>query len=98
MRYSLNDSLVKTKTFQGGLYAVCAVRNLTPGGDGSEIFDTWQRFNRWLSESKYVDADHQWLEEHLHFNDEFEHTGGMDLYMPIAPKESFSVVDKEIAY
>jgi AraC family transcriptional regulator len=67
---------------------VCAVRDLNPGGDGSGIFNTWQRFNRWLSESKYVAADHQWLEEHLHFNDEFEHTGGMDLYMPIAPKVS----------
>jgi len=82
------DSLVKTKTFQGGLYAVCAVRDLTPGGDGSGIFNTWQRFNRWLSESKYVAAGHQWLEEHLHFNDEFEYIGGMDLYMPIAPKVS----------
>jgi AraC-like DNA-binding protein/DNA gyrase inhibitor GyrI len=96
--FVVNDSLVKTKTFQGGLYAVCAVRNLTPGGDGSEIFDTWQRFNRWLSESKYVAAAHQWLEEHLHFNDEFEHTGGMDLYMPIVPKESISRIEKEIVF
>lgn len=94
----VNDSLVKTKTFQGGLYAVCGVKNLTGGGDGSEIYDTWQRFSRWISESKYVAADHQWLEEHLHFNDEFEHTGGMDLYMPIAPKESISKIEKEIVF
>lgn len=94
----VNDSLVKTKTFQGGLYAVCGVKNLTGGGDGSEIFDTWQRFSRWINESKYVAADHQWLEEHLHFNDEFEHTGGMDLYMPIAPKESISKIEKEIVF
>ncbi len=93
----VNDSLVKTKTFQGGLYAVCGVKNLT-GGDGSEIHDTWQRFSRWINESKYVAADHQWLEEHVHFNDEFEHTGGMDLYMPIAPKESISRIQKEIVF
>lgn len=92
----VNDSLVKTKIFQGGLYAVCGVKNLAPGGDGSEIHDTWQRFNRWLNESKYVHGDHQWLEEHLHFNDKLEHTGGMDLYMPIAPKESLSRIEKEI--
>ncbi len=82
----VNDSLVKTKTFQGGLYAVCGVKNLIAGGDGSGIYDTWQRFSKWLKESKYKAAEHQWLEEHLHFNDEFEHTGGMDLYMPIAPR------------
>jgi len=86
----VNDDLVKTKMFQGGLYAVCGVRNLVPGGDGSEIGDTWQRFGRWIKESKYVIGNHQWLEEHLHFNDDFEHTGGMDLYMPIAPKEGLS--------
>jgi AraC-like DNA-binding protein/DNA gyrase inhibitor GyrI len=95
---AVNDDLVKTKTFQGGLYAVCGVKNLTPGGNGTEIGDTWQRFNRWLSESKYAMGDHQWLEEHLHFNDDFEHTGGMDLYMPIAPKEILSNTEKEIVF
>ncbi len=94
----VNDSLVRAKTFEGGLYAVCGVKNLTGGGDGSEIQDTWQRLNKWINESKYVSADHQWLEEHLHFNDEFEHTGGMDLYMPIAPKESLSRLEKEIVF
>ncbi len=88
----VNDSLVKTKTFEGGLYAVCGVKNLAGGEDGSGIYDTWQRFTKWINESKYVAADHQWLEEHLHFNDEFEHTGGMDLYMPIAPKDSISKI------
>ena len=91
--FVVNDSLVKTKTFQGGLYAVCAVRDLVPDGDGSEIYEAWQRLNKWLRESKYVAADHQWLEEHLSFNDEFEHTGGMDLYMPIAPKEKVSRIE-----
>lgn len=95
------DPVTGTVTFitaQGGLYAVCGVKNLIGGGDGSEIYDTWQRFSRWINESKYVAADHQWLEEHLHFNDEFEHTGGMDLYMPIAPKESISKIEKEIVF
>ncbi len=35
-------------------------------------------------------------EEHLHFNDEFEYTGGIDLYMPIDPKEGISRIEKEI--
>jgi len=96
--FVVNDELVKTKTFKGGHYAVCTVRGLTPSGDGSAIFDTWQRFNKWLSESKYTAGNHQWLEEHLNFNDEFEYTGGMDLYMPIAPKESLSRTDKEIVF
>lgn len=94
----VNDSLVKTKTFEGGLYAVCGVRDLTGGGDGSEIYDTWQRFSKWIKESRYVAGSHQWLEEHLHFNDEFEHTGGIDLYMPIAPRESISEIEKEIVF
>lgn len=87
----VNDSLVKTKTFHGGLYAVCGVKDLIPGGDGSEIPVAWQRLCRWVNDSKYVAADHQWLEEHLHFNDEFEHTHGMDLYMPIAPRVKHNV-------
>jgi hypothetical protein len=33
-----------------------------------------------------LDHHHQWLEEHLHFNEQFEHTGGIDLYMPITLK------------
>ncbi len=92
----VNDSLVKTKMVDGGLYAVCGVRNLVGGGDGAEISTTWQRFSQWISESKYVIADHQWLEEHLNFNDEFEHTGGMDLYMPISPKAAIAAQEKEI--
>lgn len=56
------------------------------------------KFNRWLNEGKYVSADHQCLEEHLYFNHEFEHTGGMDLYMPIASKESITGIKKEIVF
>jgi AraC family transcriptional regulator len=82
--YAVNDSLVKTKTFPGGLYAVCGVKNFTAGDDGAAIFQTWRRFSRWLKDSKYTHGNHQWLEEHLHFNEQFEHTGGIDLYMPIA--------------
>jgi AraC family transcriptional regulator len=82
--YAVNDSLVKTKTFPGGLYAVCGVKNFTAGGDGAAIFQTWRRFSRWLKDSKYTHGNHQWLEEHLHFNEQFEHTGGIDLYMPMA--------------
>ncbi|MCX7709240.1 MAG: AraC family transcriptional regulator [Clostridia bacterium] len=96
--FEVNDSLVKTKTFEGGLYAVCGVRNAAGGGDGAGIYETWQRFFKWITESKYSAADHQWLEEHLHFNDEFEHTGGIDLYMPIAHKDSTAGLEKEIVF
>jgi AraC family transcriptional regulator len=30
---------------------------------------------------------HQWLEEHLGFDDKFNHIGRVDLYMPIDGKE-----------
>jgi AraC family transcriptional regulator len=83
----VEDGLIKTKTFDGGLYAVCGVRELktsiSGAGDGHEIMETWQRFSKWLEESKYTLGSHQWLEEHLQFSDAFEYTGGMDLYMPI---------------
>ena len=85
---TVNDPLVRVKTFNGGLYAVCGVKGLTGGGDGSEISHTWRRFSRWLKDSKYVHGNHQWLEEHLRFNERFEHTGGMDLYLPIALKSN----------
>lgn len=83
----VTDSRVGTKTFPGGQYAVCSVPGPEAGVMGAGIAETWQRFIQWLTESKYESGDHQWLEEHLHFNDAFEHTGGVDLYMPIQKKQ-----------
>ncbi len=70
------------KTTTGGLYAVCGIKELVPGGDGKEIIAAWKRLNAWLKESAYNLGTHQWMEEHLSFNAEFEHSSGMDLYMP----------------
>ncbi|HEX2947889.1 MAG TPA: effector binding domain-containing protein [Clostridia bacterium] len=82
----VNDEKVKAKMLEGGLYAVTGVRRNRNGELGEEIMKTWQRLNNWLVDSKYVYGGHQWLEEHLGFDDEFRHTGGIDLYMPIAER------------
>ncbi|MCD8508442.1 MAG: AraC family transcriptional regulator [Bacillus sp. (in: Bacteria)] len=81
--YEVDDKLVKEKILPGGLYAVCAVKKGVSGGSGCDIAYTWERFSEWLKDSKYTLGNHQWLEEHLQFNGEFEHIAGMDLYMPI---------------
>ncbi len=46
----------------------------------------WNRFSRWLSDSKYTNGQHQWLEEHLGFDEDANHVGGVDLYMPISER------------
>ncbi len=82
----VNDENVKEKVLKGGLYAVTNVKRGQDGDIGEEIVKAWNRFNKWLSDSKYVYGGHQWLEEHLGFDDNANHTGGIDLYMPIAVK------------
>ncbi|QVK16779.1 AraC family transcriptional regulator [Mycoplasmatota bacterium] len=81
----INDDKIKVKEFPGGLYAVTSVK----GGE-ENIFPTWQRLSKWLNDSKYTYGGHQWLEEHLGFNDEFEHLGGLDLYIPIELRKEFN--------
>ncbi|WP_438447814.1 AraC family transcriptional regulator [Gorillibacterium sp. sgz5001074] len=71
---------VRFMTSPGGLYAVMNVK-----GGGEALPAAWKRFGLWLSESKYVHGSHLWLEEHLGVNEEFEHLGSIDLYLPIAP-------------
>ena len=84
----VNDDLVKEKVLDGGLYAVTNVKRGQDGDIGDEIVKAWNRFNKWLSDSKYVYGGHQWLEEHLGFDNNANHIGGIDLYMPIAVKSS----------
>lgn len=84
----VNDEKVRVKMLEGGLYAVTGVRRDGNGDFGEEIMRAWQRFNSWLEDSKYIYGGHQWLEEHLGFDGEFRHTGGIDLYMPIAERNS----------
>ena len=78
------DDKIKTKTIPGGRYAVISIEPKECLGD--EIVNGWKRFTKWLEGSKYTYGDYQWLEEHLGFGDNFEHLGGVDLYMPIKEK------------
>lgn len=84
----VNDEKVKEKILEGGLYAVTNVKREENGDIGSEIIKAWSRFKNWISDSKYVYGGHQWLEEHLGFDDEVNHIGGIDLYMPIVQKSN----------
>ena len=69
---------IQTKVVPGGLYGVTTVK-----GGVENIFPAWQRFAKWVEDSKYEFGDHQWLEEHLGFDEEFNHTGSIDLFIPI---------------
>lgn len=77
---------IKTKTLEGGLYAVTSVKRGDDGEIGQEIMAAWNRFSRWLSDSRYTNGQHQWLEEHLGFDEDANHVGGVDLYMPISER------------
>jgi DNA gyrase inhibitor GyrI len=67
--------------FPGGLYAVARCPVTKPWED---IPGTWQKLVRWRENSRYREASHQWLEEHLAPVGE---AGGdnftLDLYLPI---------------
>lgn len=84
----VTDDKVRVKTLSGGLYAVTGVKRDEDRKLGIEIMQAWKRFNNWLSDSKYIYGGHQWLEEHLGFDEELRHMGGIDLYMPIAERSS----------
>lgn len=83
--YLVQNEKIHVKTLPGGLYAVQGV-NFNVNGNGEEIVEAWKKFTQWLKESNYCLAKHQWLEEHLQFNNDFEFVAGMDLYMPIKEK------------
>ncbi|MTI70334.1 MAG: AraC family transcriptional regulator [Firmicutes bacterium] len=83
------DPLVKTKIMPGGLYAVCGVKNLVIDGEGKAIIDAWKRLKSWLEVSKYEYGEHQCMEEHLKFDDEYNYIDGMDIYMPIKLKGTY---------
>jgi DNA gyrase inhibitor GyrI len=79
----VDDEKVKSKKFEGGLYAVTSTTI-------SDIVKTWDRFREWLKISKYGLGSHQYLEEHLPFNewnkDKTQGDHKVDLYMPIKEK------------
>jgi DNA gyrase inhibitor GyrI len=67
--------------FPGGLYAVTRCEVKSPWED---IPGTWQKLVRWREDSRYREASHQWLEEHIAPEGE---SGGnnftLDLFLPI---------------
>ena len=67
---------VQTKTIPGGHYAVTHTTV-------SEIGEAWSHFVRWLAVSKYRQASHQCLEEHLIVTEEPGENTPIDLYLPI---------------
>lgn len=88
------DENVKTKFLEGGRYAVVSIAH---GEDlGEEIMKGWKRFSAWLEGSKFVYGNTQWLEEHLGFDKDFEHLGGVDLYMPIKEKIACNDQDDDV--
>lgn len=88
----VEDQKVKTKILEGGLYAVTGVKRNENGDLGNEIMQVWKRFRNWIMDSKYAYGGHQWLEEHLGFDEDFNHIGGVDLYMPIIEKAGIDTI------
>lgn len=78
----------KTKQIKGGRYVVISLTRKQGEDLGTQIMLAWQRFRNWLKGSRYQYGTGQWLEEHIGFNMQYEHIGGIDLYMPIELKES----------
>ena len=78
-----NYSEVMRKVLPGGMYAVVSIKRDGDGDIGTNIMRGWQRFAKWMELSKYIWGGQQYLEEHLGFSDDDEHTGGVDLYMPV---------------
>lgn len=77
----VEDELVRTKVLPGGLFAVISID--PPDNQGEEIRAGWHRFVQWLEGSRYLHREAQYLEEHLGFDEDLEHLGGIDLYLPI---------------
>jgi len=68
------------KQFGGGLYAVTSIKTDNPASD---ILKGWQNLHSWVLDSKYIQGEHQWMEEHIEFNDKFIK---LDLLLPIEVK------------
>jgi DNA gyrase inhibitor GyrI len=67
--------------FPGGLYAVARCVVTKPWED---IPGTWKKLVHWREGSRYHEASHQWLEEHITPQDEAgEENFTLDLFLPI---------------
>lgn len=75
-------SEVHRKILYGGKYAVLSVKRTKPD-IGEDIMAAWKRFIAWMDESKYSWGHNQYLEEHIGYNEDGEHIGGVDLYFSV---------------
>jgi DNA gyrase inhibitor GyrI len=67
--------------FPGGMYAVKRCPVTEPWND---IPGTWQKLVRWRENSRYREASHQWLEEHIApVGEAGENSFTLDLFLPI---------------
>jgi DNA gyrase inhibitor GyrI len=71
------DGDIMVKDFEGGLYAMVRCQG------AENIGPTWEKLVAWLETSPYTLGQHQWLEEHLAFQDVPDDQLLLDLYMPI---------------
>lgn len=78
---SIDDPRIQRKQLPAGLYAICHFE-----GQPENLPYTWKRMSEWIQESPYTYGEHQWLEEHLDFNEEMDNFFSFDLYLPIKPK------------
>jgi AraC family transcriptional regulator len=69
---------VRIQEFLGGRYAVTGCKGV------QNIAETWRKLAKWLVDSKYGHARHQWLEEHLSPVGAPLEELVLDLYAPIA--------------
>jgi len=75
---------VRRRVLPGGGYAVISIKRSKDGGDiGNEIMAGWGRFREWLEASCYVWDSRPYLEEHLGFDENDDHIGGVELYLPV---------------
>lgn len=86
---TLNDSVLPfvgdhhLEKIAGGKYAVLTVTRQKDVPIGKSIMKSWPVLVKWLKSSPYQLSKRPWLEEHLGFDNEYHHTGNVDLYMSI---------------
>lgn len=75
---------VRRRMLPGGCYAAVSIKRRPGSSDiGREIIAGWNHFRAWLDESRYIWDRRPYLEEHLGFDENDDHIGGVDLYMPV---------------
>lgn len=75
---------VRRRMLPGGCYAAVSIERRSGSSDiGREIMAGWDHFRAWLDESRYIWDRRPYLEEHLGFDENDAHIGGVELYMPV---------------